>query len=233
MLVEYAYSFLKDDGRYTKRETEDAIYNGLILVVTETVSVVLFLFVSVRLYGFLYGVSPSYSVTQILISIVLIDGMYYFYHKVHHQKKALYMIHKVHHIDAKFNLSLAVMLPWIGQASIYVMLLPLVLLHLSPYSIVFAYFFILFYQLLTHMTYIQFPVWCEKFLVTPCSHSVHHRNDRQSQSHNFGAVFSVWDRMLGTYLKKVPRAAHDGNDIQKTYKNFLQLQKETVSQFFK
>ncbi len=232
-LVEYFYSIIKNDDRYTTTEIKDALYNGVVLIFTETISVLIFLFVTTKIYTHIWGDVPSKVPSQIIITVVLIDILYYFYHRAHHGNKKLFTIHKIHHVGTTYNLALALMLPWIGQASIYLMLIPLVFLHISPYTIISAYFFVLTYQFFCHISYLQLPKWCDLFLITPRNHRIHHYQDRYSQGHNFGAVFSIWDRIFSTYTnnEKVNVAGFGVQGYKQ--KSFFDMQKETVMQFFK
>lgn len=233
-LIEYLYSFIKGDGRHDNSQTIQAVYSGVVLIFTETISVLIFLFLTTKVYEYIWGDIPTTKTPQVIIVIILIDILYYFYHRLHHSNSKLFMIHKVHHVGTKYNLALAIMLPWIGQASIYVMLIPLIFLHLTPYTIITAYFFVLTYQFFCHVSYLQLPKWCDYFLVTPRNHRIHHYQDRFSQNHNFGAVFSVWDRLLSTYTAKEIKNNDDTYGVAEyKQKNIFDVQKETVIQFFK
>jgi sterol desaturase/sphingolipid hydroxylase (fatty acid hydroxylase superfamily) len=48
---------------------------------------------------------------------------------------------------------------------------------------------------------VRFPFqrWLEYFLVTPRMHFVHHSRTRAYSDSNYGFIFSIWDRMFGTY----------------------------------
>ena len=53
---------------------------------------------------------------------------------------------------------------------------------------------------------VPYPKWLEYVFVTPRFHFVHHSRDMKWGNSNYGFVFSVWDRMFGTYTdpEKVP-----------------------------
>lgn len=231
--IEYFYSVIKNDNKYTEDELHDAIYNGLGLVVTETVSVLLFIFLTTKLYKVFWGDIPSTTLFQVAGTVIVIDFLYYFYHRVHHGNLKLYTIHRIHHLGTKYNLSLALMLPWVGQASIYLMLVPLVFFHIPPYTIISAYFFLLAYQLFSHISYFQVPKWCDLLFVTPRSHRIHHYRDKVSQRHNFGAVFSIWDRVFGTYSNEEKADTAFFGVSGYVRESVFSMQKETVVQFFK
>ena len=42
--------------------------------------------------------------------------------------------------------------------------------------------------------------WIERVLVTPRYHHIHHSSDAELHDGNYGSLFSIWDRMFGTYL---------------------------------
>ena len=50
---------------------------------------------------------------------------------------------------------------------------------------------------------IRLPLWIDKalswFLVSPNMHKVHHHYMRPQTDSNYGNIFSVWDRLFGTY----------------------------------
>jgi sterol desaturase/sphingolipid hydroxylase (fatty acid hydroxylase superfamily) len=230
---EYLYSTIARDGKHFKEETVPALHNGLILMCTETISATLFLLVSLRVYDYLWHDTPRSSFVSIAISILLIDILYYWYHALHHRSKRLFTIHRIHHVGNRYNLSLSVMLPWLGQAYIYVLLIPLVLFHLSPYAILTAYFFTLTYQFFTHVAYADVPRWVDYIFITPHNHRVHHHTDRVHQMHNFGAVLSVWDRLFGTYMN-TPKEEKEEFGIPNTSQaDFMRMQQKTITQFFK
>ena len=39
------------------------------------------------------------------------------------------------------------------------------------------------------------------FLVSPAMHKVHHHYKQPFTDSNYGAIFSIWDRLLGTFMK--------------------------------
>jgi sterol desaturase/sphingolipid hydroxylase (fatty acid hydroxylase superfamily) len=52
---------------------------------------------------------------------------------------------------------------------------------------------------------ISLPVWLDRglsyVLVSPNMHKVHHHWKQPYTDSNYGAVFSVWDRLFNTYLE--------------------------------
>jgi len=58
----------------------------------------------------------------------------------------------------------------------------------------------------------RLPDWLERLLqpvvITLDLHLIHHSISYDEQNANFGAVFSVWDRLFGTFAR-LPRAQQD------------------------
>lgn len=141
---------------------------------------------------------------SVLAALLLLDFSKYLLHLVMHHVPALWRIHKVHHADPDMDLSTAVRfhpletvvtLAWnVGVA----LLLgpPIIAALIHEVSIAVCAFF-------EHANlYISRPLesrlrW---IVVTPQMHSVHHSVDLQEGNHNFGGLFSLWDRLFRTYL---------------------------------
>ncbi len=59
-----------------------------------------------------------------------------------------------------------------------------------------------------HMNVTWRSNWIEAVFVTPRYHHIHHSVDTEHHDANFGALFSIWDRLFGTYRdpdKTTPR----------------------------
>jgi sterol desaturase/sphingolipid hydroxylase (fatty acid hydroxylase superfamily) len=75
----------------------------------------------------------------------------------------------------------------------------------APISLVFMYQSLsLVFTQFNHAN-IQFPKWLDNalswFLVTPGMHRVHHHYTLPYTDTNYGNIFSVWDRLFGTFAK--------------------------------
>lgn len=51
-----------------------------------------------------------------------------------------------------------------------------------------------------HMNVTWRSNWLEWVLVTPRYHHIHHSADAKLHNGNYGSLFSIWDRLFGTYL---------------------------------
>jgi sterol desaturase/sphingolipid hydroxylase (fatty acid hydroxylase superfamily) len=63
---------------------------------------------------------------------------------------------------------------------------------------------------------ISLPKWADNglswVLVSPNMHKVHHHFKQPYTDSNYGAVFSFWDRLLGTFMKLEPHKIRYGLD---------------------
>ena len=63
---------------------------------------------------------------------------------------------------------------------------------------------------------ISLPAWLDKslswLLVSPNMHKVHHHWKQPFTDKNYGAVFSIWDRLLGTFIEMNPKNIKYGLD---------------------
>lgn len=158
--------------------------------------------------GFLYHFPVNKSSFMLfLVSFVFLDLGEYVYHVTMHKVKRLWMFHIVHHSDHVVDVSttfrehpgenfirLSFTLFWvlISGAAIWVLMLRQIIQ-------VFTTFF-------AHMNY-RLPEKADKVIglvfITPNLHQVHHHYQQPYTDSNYGDVFSIWDRLFGTF-KKLP-----------------------------
>jgi sterol desaturase/sphingolipid hydroxylase (fatty acid hydroxylase superfamily) len=115
-------------------------------------------------------------------------------------------LHRVHHSDAGFDVSTAVRfhpLEFVVQvpvsvASIYALGIP-------PAAIIVYELLDAAMAVWTHAN-VHVPSWVERplrlVLVTPAMHRIHHSSLVAETDSNFGATFSLWDRLFGTMRQK-------------------------------
>ncbi|MBI3258247.1 MAG: sterol desaturase family protein [Ignavibacteriae bacterium] len=143
--------------------------------------------------------SVPITISTFVLCLFLMDFLYYLYHVISHKFLLFWTFHFVHHSDTKFNLSVGFRSSWfemIGLFTMYSLLLiagfPLVL-FVTVFSITSTY------QFLTHARYFRAPEWFTYLFVTQQYHLVHHGIEMKDQNSNFGGVFTLWDRLFGTY----------------------------------
>lgn len=147
-------------------------------------------------------------IMKALVSFLLLDLFLYLWHRLCHSFDGLWMFHKVHHDDPALNLSTAFRVHFAETLltgllkTIYIVLLGLDKKAIVAYEAVYTVF------VMFHHANISFRG--ERLLghivITPFLHRSHHSKERKEHDSNYGAIFSIWDRMLRT-LKLVEPAA--------------------------
>jgi sterol desaturase/sphingolipid hydroxylase (fatty acid hydroxylase superfamily) len=135
-----------------------------------------------------------------LALIVLVDFLYYWFHRASHTVAAFWASHSVHHSSARFNLSAAYRLGWTNVLSggWLVAVLP-ILIGFPPLIVVLIFGLNLTYQLFLHTTLVGSLGPLEWVFNTPSHHRVHHATNAVCIDRNFGGLLIVFDRLFGTF----------------------------------
>ena len=160
--------------------------------------------VIIRLYEFGYslafihwGDSPWRWPAALLIS----DLCYYWYHRASHSLAILWAVHGIHHQHEQFNATVGLRIEWLADVSTIIFFAPIPLLGFDLSTEFLAIGLLSFYALTTHCVLLSRPsLW---LFVTPATHGAHHSRDARYKNTNFAAMFTLWDRVLGTH-KAVP-----------------------------
>ena len=141
----------------------------------------------------------------ILLGVVLLDFFgAYLAHYTEHKIKPLWMIHLVHHSDHKVDTTTANRHHPLESVIRFGFTLFGVLVVGAPIAIVMIYQSMsLVFTQFNHAN-IKIPKSIDKLLsyviVSPDMHKVHHHNLLPYTDVNYGNIFSIWDRLLGTYM---------------------------------
>ena len=148
------------------------------------------------------GAEQSSSAIHVILGILLLDLMSYSLHRVMHAVPIFWRVHQVHHSDTEMNASTHFRQHPLQFIAAIAMQLPLVwLLGIPGVSWVIYTVLGAVVQLWHHST-LPLPVrvdrWLSLVVVTPQFHRVHHHPERRFHDANYGSVFPLWDRVLGT-----------------------------------
>ncbi len=153
-------------------------------------------------FGLAYWVHANWYVT-IIIGVFALDFSSWSVHLVMHKVRPLWGFHLVHHTDN--NVDVTTGLRHHPGDSLLRGLFFLLLIFVSgaPVSAVMIYQTLLVLSTAFTHANIRLPLWLDSglsyVLVSPDMHKVHHHWKQPYTDSNYGAVFSVWDRLLGTY----------------------------------
>lgn len=142
----------------------------------------------------------------VLVGLLFLDLIgAYTAHWVEHKVKPFWMIHLVHHTDHNVDTTTANRHHPLESIIRYVFTLLGVFLVGAPIGIIMLYqsLSVIFSQF-NHAN-ISLPRKVDKllsyFIVSPDMHKVHHHFVLPYTDSNYGNIFSVWDRLFGTYME--------------------------------
>jgi sterol desaturase/sphingolipid hydroxylase (fatty acid hydroxylase superfamily) len=135
-----------------------------------------------------------------LLTFLVTDFAYYWYHRLSHELPLLWTMHHTHHSSPWLNLTTAMRLNWVAKFVGPLFFAPLMLLGMSPAHIIASLALGLAWQFFLHTEAIGRLGWLEgKLLNTPSAHRVHHGCNARYIDKNFAGALIVWDRLFGTY----------------------------------
>lgn len=149
---------------------------------------------------------------EILLSVLLLDMLIYFQHRLFHVVPFFWKFHRMHHTDLDFDTTTALRFHPV-EIALSVLIKLLVVLILGPPVLAVLYFEILLNAtaMFNHGN-IKLPLPLDKILrtvlVTPDMHRVHHSVVPTETNSNYGFNLPWWDRLFKTYRAQ-PRAGHD------------------------
>ncbi len=142
----------------------------------------------------------------IVFGLVLLDGVgAYLPHIIEHKVKPLWMIHLVHHSDHYVDTTTANRHHPLESIIRYVFTLFGVIIVGAPIGLVLLYQSLSVVATQFNHANIKLPKkiddWLSYFIVSPDMHKVHHHYKMPYTDSNYGNIFSVWDRIFGTFKK--------------------------------
>ena len=139
-----------------------------------------------------------------LMTFLIADCAYYWYHRLSHEVPVLWTMHHTHHSSPWMNLTTAVRLNWVANFVSPFFFAPFILLGVSPEWMTASLALGLFYQFFLHTAAVPPLGWLEgKLLNTPSAHRVHHGSNSVYIDRNYAGALIVWDRLFGTYQAEV------------------------------
>ena len=141
-----------------------------------------------------------------VLGIFLIDFIgAYLPHLIEHKVKPLWMVHLVHHTDHNVDTTTANRHHPLESVIRYVFTLTGIFIIGTPISLVLLYQSLSVVATQFNHANIKLPIKVDKALsyviVSPDMHKVHHHHVLPYTDSNYGNIFSVWDRLFGTYME--------------------------------
>ena len=204
MLIEIAYGRYVKNQKYRLFDTLSSLSSGVTNVLKDSLGLALVLVSYPFLASRLAVVEVSNSWLTWVIAFVVIDFAGYWNHRLSHRVNIFWNQHVIHHSSEDFNLACALrqsISNVVGYTAI--LLLPAALLGVEYSVIAVLAPLHLFGQFWYHTQHIGKLGFLEYILVTPSQHRVHHAINEQYIDKNLGQIFSVWDRLFGTFQEEL------------------------------
>ena len=155
---------------------------------------------------------------ELIIGLVMMDFFgQYMPHWIMHKIKFMWKFHMVHHSDTKVDVTTGTRHhpgEWLFRESSAILGILILGLPVGMYflyrgcSAIFTHF--------NHAN-IRVPIWLDKpiswIFVSPNMHKAHHHYQRPLTDKNYSNIFSLWDRLFGTYVYKDPATLKYGLDV--------------------
>ena len=133
------------------------------------------------------------------MTFVLIDFVFYIYHRMSHRVRFLWAIHMSHHSSEEMNFAVSFRQAWFGPVSKIPFFIVLPLLGLDPTIIAVAGVVSTLWGIVGHTQIFGKLGPLEWIFNTPSHHRVHHGSNAQYIDKNYGNLFIIWDRIFGTF----------------------------------
>lgn len=157
------------------------------------------------------------TIPSIIITFLVLDFFGgWLVHITEHKVKWMWRFHVVHHADNSVDVTTGLRHHPVESVLRGLFFLAGVIVAGAPmYAVMIFQTLLVLATQFTHAN-ISLPPWLDKWLsfvlVSPNMHKVHHHYKQPFTDSNYGAVLSVWDRLLGTFMQLAPGKIKYGLD---------------------
>jgi sterol desaturase/sphingolipid hydroxylase (fatty acid hydroxylase superfamily) len=146
-----------------------------------------------------------FALSVVLLSSVVGDFIYYWYHRWQHTSRWLWPMHELHHEDEHVNVTTAFKFHWMDSAALHAMqVLPAIFLPMPLVTIPMLYFFRFARVTFEHLAIPLHLGPFNRLITSPATHRIHHSTLPEHFNRNFAAVWPFWDVIFGTYAAPKP-----------------------------
>lgn len=144
-----------------------------------------------------------------LLSFLLMDLTFYWWHRANHRIGFLWRFHNVHHLDPDLDVSTA--LRFHGGELLFSSGFRVLQIALAAPTPALYLLYEACFQMGTmfHHSNLRLPERLERIVnlavVTPRMHGIHHSFVREETNSDYGTIFTFWDRLHGTLRLSIPQ----------------------------
>ena len=203
--AEVIYSTVNGLGLYKFRDTLAGLglLIGNFMVGLLTKSSIFFLYVYLYQFKFITvnELLPTWAVW--IVTFVMIDFVYYWYHRFSHRVRFMWAVHMNHHSSEEMNFTVSLRQAWFGPITKVPFFIVMPLIGFDPIITAVAGVASTLWGVIGHTQWIRRLGVLEYILVTPSSHRVHHGSNECYIDKNYGNLLIVWDRLFGTFAEEI------------------------------
>ncbi len=209
-IIERAIPFLP--MQYKKNKTTHAAVNigfTLIHLIIHTFLAYIIILLSdwckAANFGIIYWTNAG-TITTIVISILALDFFGgWLVHITEHKIPFLWHFHVIHHADNNVDVTSGLRHhPGESMVRGLFFFMGILVSGAPMYAVMMFQTLIILATAFTHANINlskKLDGFLSYFLVSPAMHKVHHHYKQPFTDSNYGAIFSIWDRLLGTFMK--------------------------------
>ena len=139
----------------------------------------------------------------VVLSVLLLDLLIYWQHRIVHVVPLFWRFHRVHHVDPDLDVTSGARFhPVEIIFSMLIKISAILLLGVPPLAALIFEAILSSMAMFNHSN-INLPERLDRiirlFVVTPDMHRVHHSTIRRECDSNYGFNLSIWDRLFGSY----------------------------------
>ena len=203
ILIESLVSSSKKLGYYKRGDSMGTIGliigNVIVNLLTKTSILGFYLF----LYQYkLFDISSLSLWTQVISTLMVIDFIYYWFHRTSHRVRFFWGIHMNHHSSEEMNFLVSLRQAWFNPLFRVPFFFILPLIGFNPFLTFIVGAASTLWAVIQHTQTIGKLGPLEWVMVTPSAHRVHHGVNEEYLNKNFGNLFIIWDRIFGTYAEE-------------------------------
>ena len=154
----------------------------------------------------LFNILDLNIISTIILSIILMDLIIYWQHRLFHTINFFWKFHQVHHSDMDYDVTtgfrfhpIEILFSMIIKF-IFIFMLGIPIIAIICFEILLSSF-AMFNHANIHIpkkidTFLRF------FIVTPDMHRIHHSINHEELNSNYGFNISLWDRIFKSYIDK-------------------------------
>ena len=203
IVLEVIWGWLRGNNTYRVNDSINSVSLGLL----STASKLIFLDLGLLVFS---QVEQNFSLVALdigstahwVMGLLFYDFLYYWFHRISHERQLFWGSHVVHHQSEDYNLGTALRQTSTSFLTTWVFFVPCFILGMPIYMFVSIASAHLVYQFWVHTQHISKLGPLEWILITPSNHRVHHAQNADYIDKNYGGLLIVWDRIFGTFQEE-------------------------------